>query len=265
MHVCSKCGKKVFFSINLIDGLCEKCLKEKQEEDHQAFLERKKKADTFLNDLIQLYQKATIDLQKITYEKVNETLNYCIDLEAKFEELPSIPQIGDAIKDRAERQVLYWEIPGLGYIDYDEDKDLFMLGNLFHSVQNRRQVLETMVLHSDEFEKNLCALHHVPIEHEMDIALDMGDRDPWPAIKTYNITARTSLSSLEQFITLDIETTGLNPRENEIIQISAIHFVNFCPINVFSSYVQPLSTTLQMRCWKMRRFLHNFFLHFPLS
>jgi DNA polymerase III epsilon subunit family exonuclease len=44
------------------------------------------------------------------------------------------------------------------------------------------------------------------------------------------------------FIAVDIETTGLNPRHNEIIEISAIKFVNGEHKECFSSLINPLTS-----------------------
>lgn len=38
---------------------------------------------------------------------------------------------------------------------------------------------------------------------------------------------------------IDVETTGLNPVNDEIIQITALRFLNFEPVETFTTYVKP--------------------------
>lgn len=58
-------------------------------------------------------------------------------------------------------------------------------------------------------------------------------------IKTTKITKRTNYANLKNFVVLDIETTGLKPDKNEIIEIGAIKFNNFIPIEKFEQLIKP--------------------------
>ncbi|KOR24224.1 3'-5' exonuclease [Clostridium sp. L74] len=53
-------------------------------------------------------------------------------------------------------------------------------------------------------------------------------------IKYPNTTKKPS-----DFVVLDFETTGLDPVNNEIVQIGAIKFENYKPVQIFSTYVKP--------------------------
>ncbi len=55
-----------------------------------------------------------------------------------------------------------------------------------------------------------------------------------PEIKYSRISAKTKFSSICDFIALDIETTGLSCNSN-IIEVSAVKFENFKPIEAFTS------------------------------
>ena len=52
------------------------------------------------------------------------------------------------------------------------------------------------------------------------------------------LTARTSLRSLQTFVAFDTETTGLG-LSDDIIELSAVRFVNFVPRLQFSTLIQP--------------------------
>lgn len=236
MYTCSKCGKKIFFAINLIDGLCEKCSNEKK---HESGIRDRKVAETYLNQLIELHLGMSINIRTASFDEIVHAHEYCDLFIDKIQDLPNIPKIGDVIKDHAENQILWWEVPGLGRVDYDEEKDLIMMGQLYEDAKDLKKNLEAIVKESNEFNHILHSLHYSEIDpHPLEQPYAY-DGKLWPQLQTYNVTARTPLSKLERFISLDIETTGLNPMENEIIQVSAIRFLNFYPIEVFSTYIKP--------------------------
>ena len=56
---------------------------------------------------------------------------------------------------------------------------------------------------------------------------------------TRPIEKNASLASLGNFIAIDTETTGLNPENNKIIEIAAVKFVAFKPVEIFSTYLDP--------------------------
>lgn len=65
-------------------------------------------------------------------------------------------------------------------------------------------------------------------------------RSPVWSLFTYrNVTKASRLDTLGDFITVDVETTGLNPEVHEIIQLSAVTFRDFEPINCFTTYIRP--------------------------
>lgn len=60
-----------------------------------------------------------------------------------------------------------------------------------------------------------------------------------PYEKTKNIIASTKLSKVKDFIAIDVETTGLKTGYNDIIEVSAIRFVDFKPIEIFTTLLKP--------------------------
>lgn len=60
-----------------------------------------------------------------------------------------------------------------------------------------------------------------------------------PIEDTRNITKRSNKEKLGNFIAIDTETTGLKIPGNDIIEIAAIKFNNYIPVEKFHTYLKP--------------------------
>lgn len=60
-----------------------------------------------------------------------------------------------------------------------------------------------------------------------------------PIEDTKNITKATKFEKLHNFIAIDTETTGLKCGGNDIIEICAIKFLNYRPVEKFHTYLKP--------------------------
>ncbi len=54
-----------------------------------------------------------------------------------------------------------------------------------------------------------------------------------------NITKSTPIKSIKDFIAVDVETTGLKTGGNDIIQLSAVKYKDFSPVEAFNTYIKP--------------------------
>lgn len=61
----------------------------------------------------------------------------------------------------------------------------------------------------------------------------------FPEIKFSPVGPSFSRINLMNFVSVDVETTGLNASRNEIIQLSAIKFEDFEPVCAFNTYIKP--------------------------
>lgn len=56
-----------------------------------------------------------------------------------------------------------------------------------------------------------------------------------------SITTRTRIASISNYVVVDVETTGLHPRSSEIVEVAAIRFEDFEPVERFESLCFPLN------------------------
>lgn len=58
-------------------------------------------------------------------------------------------------------------------------------------------------------------------------------------VTTSGLRKNTKVSTISDFVAIDIETSGLSPRSNEILSVSAVRFINQKPVELFFTYVRP--------------------------
>ena len=89
-----------------------------------------------------------------------------------------------------------------------------------------------------EFSCILKSLTPVPIEEDRSINSKRRVSDGLN-LYTRTIPKDTPLESLKDFIVIDTETTGTKPENNKIIEIAAIKFIDFKPVEIFNAYLDP--------------------------
>ena len=61
----------------------------------------------------------------------------------------------------------------------------------------------------------------------------------FPELKTSNIISTSHLDRLGSFTVIDVETTGLKPAKDRIVEVSAIRFDKWEPVGRFSTLINP--------------------------
>lgn len=67
----------------------------------------------------------------------------------------------------------------------------------------------------------------------------LSERLPFSEIVFSNITKKTNIDSIKDFVVVDVETTGLSAVSNEIVDVAAIRFRNFVPVEKFETLCFP--------------------------
>lgn len=90
-----------------------------------------------------------------------------------------------------------------------------------------------------EFTEQLNSIPRVAIELS-DEKRNRKTPSDFPEIKFLNITRATKIETIFPLVVIDIETTGLQVRGNDIIELSAIKYdVGFQPVSCFTTLLKP--------------------------
>ncbi len=242
MPICKHCGKKVLFSFSLIDGFCSNCFSEQQKEQQQIEQRQLESARQYFEQIVDLYRSAHVSIKSVSsvseIKQAKDCCERCIDLLKNISTVPQMDAVLVESLSSPSHILSRVHLDGLGRIDLDSENKTIVLDRPYHELQSLVNSYDLILGNTSEFESFLSSVTRVSV--------NITPREPfcrescqWPILKTRTITVRTPLSSLNSFIVLDTETTGLSPTQNEIIQVSAVLFIGFSPAKVFSTYVKP--------------------------
>lgn len=87
----------------------------------------------------------------------------------------------------------------------------------------------------DKFNRTLSELKLVKIE----LSENEHGRNYSKNFIPKNLTKATPLKKIKDFIAVDTETTGIKVSGNDIIQLSAVKFIDFQPAELWTTYIKP--------------------------
>lgn len=86
-----------------------------------------------------------------------------------------------------------------------------------------------------------CIINNIP-KHDIELNEKYDARrkiSDYPIEHYKGLTAKTVMKSVKDFIAVDTETTGLKADKEDIIELSAIKFNDFSPVEVFHTFLKP--------------------------
>ena len=229
MARCYHCGRSgLFFKVDAELGMCPECI------DQEYY-----KAKEIYNDIL----KAVTTLRGNNLET-----DYAISLCDTFYNMISAfrknPLAIDVLEDNIiQKSTGTTELRGLGfYVGYNYSNLLEDTINRLKREQSSllRKWTETKHKHSKyaSFNEQLIKIpiHDIVLTDEKYTRLAPSDLDD---IKFSSISKSSNYERLSNFIVIDVETTGLSPSKNEIIELSAIKFEEWEPVSKFQTLIKP--------------------------
>ena len=125
----------------------------------------------------------------------------------------------------------------LTIFSFYKDKDLIdSLAKKFDDISKKYQRMKEKIKTEKQFVSDLALIPKAPIRisESENIALDVSDL---MSIHYTGITKKTNYERLGNFVSIDVETTGLSCQRDQIIEVSAIYFEYWDPVKIFSTLV----------------------------
>lgn len=172
--------------------------------------------------------------------QIKQNLALCDSFDASFRKYMNMPYMSESVHLNPDFQFSFVKVGKFGLLPFKKVENGQVEVNfdkVIDLVSATAEKCRTFIKNSDKFLKDKDSLHLINFR----ILPDPGEREASPRtlLVTSNLTARTSLAKISNFIAIDVETTGLSPSRNEIIELAAVKFVNFIPEDVFHAYIKP--------------------------
>lgn len=249
---CKRCGKKIFL-VPLEDGdICSSCArKERIEKTEQRLKEEKRQAEIEAKEEQERQQRA-----KEIYDRILKIAKlpskYILRMEGTLEAVQqyaaTCSEVIDKLKEAEENEQFLKAYQSL----WNANDFKFEFWHPYGDERNNRAYLQhgeneyTKELEYAQKIINNSALAEKQIKEVPRAAIKRTaseftpDEDPdFTNIKLGNVTASTSRTQLADYIVIDTETTGLSPSKNEILQIAAVKYEAFTPVEAFVTYIKP--------------------------
>lgn len=245
---CPQCGKKMFsFPWSNNAEVCNSCesanriAKETQEANQRkvAIAETKK----FYDELVRLWDN-TGNKWYYSFASLDEAHavnSDCDVFQSLVQQIPEYPYFNEVFADNCDYvNADSCSSKDFGRLDVshiDANTVKLDFDQLIKNVNRRQERAQKIIQNSQSFQEMLDEIQHVEIQYEC--IHQLLEKPDIGFFESKNITSRTSIDKLNPFYVVDVETTGLNPTRDEILQIAAIRFVNFEPVDAFVSYTKP--------------------------
>lgn len=250
---CAACGKKTLSVLMRDGGICSSCAtKAAQEEANRRAQEAKQKAKQkaeaeeakrlraeAIYDKIKkrpsLPQKDNI-LKNGTLADAERYLKACNEI---IENLQAAKSNSDFLElyrhlwDSNDLRFPYWNI----YYRTENMPIAYLQHGIDHYIKEKEyaeEIIEkTMLVKKFALETPRADIKREPCSYQP-------DEDPdFAGLKLSNVTASSIRMQLADYIVIDVETTGLSPTKDGIVQIAAVKYESYTPIEIFCTYIKP--------------------------
>lgn len=247
MPKCKRCGKKgLLLKLNSA-SLCKECENELIAEENKR--NQIKYSESIFSKIVSTYSDLC---RKHDYQSfsIEDSIKYvdlcvatCLSLSELINEYVSSPGFFDSLCVHKVEGFSYFvkEIKELNFSIFDHDTE--------DSIKKRLKEIPVNLVSNFKKDKNRLLLdkkflsemrsvdhHAISLKNTDTFHLDVSSLEQ---IKYSNITNKTNYERLGNFVSIDIETTGLSHINNKITEISAIKFEYWQPVTIFTTLINP--------------------------
>lgn len=249
MGVCCSCNRKGFLLSVDSAGLCKVCAEAKRKDEmarmaelNRQQAEKLRQRDELVqlryNDLISVYNSAIVDVSTCALVDISTAIPFCDRFLQNLIDFAALDGCDKFIQDNAKVYGSFVELPSLGYVQRTTNPDGISFSRQISKIEACKKQYESILSESNRFAELINEVNFTEVAI-CDTAEAIPRNLSKHSVDTKSITKRTPVTKLNTFIVIDTETTGLSPIKNEIIQLSAVKFVGFQPVEAFSTYIRP--------------------------
>lgn len=254
MAKCLVCGKnRLFLYVDSL-GRCKECqqrAKKESEAEFNAFYMQIlflyyeiRENVNIKNNPIEAYKQIPFIENKV--KKCNELMNklsdpkYITQLMRKFSEDVKYESYG--FKPYGVGKLEEWDVT----VYQNNGKNIFTLDDFISAISKKVSLYEKSLLRkiesiklNVEFQNRINNLNTFEItlsdtKHKILSVLDLEEN-----VKYTSITPKTSFDRIGNFVVVDIETTGLSCSNSKIVEVGAIKFEDWTPVEKFHTLINP--------------------------
>lgn len=244
---CKRCGKKVFWVPLEAGDICSSCArKEQKEKTEQRLREEKRQAEIKAQEEEEQRKRAT-EIYAETIALTNLPGIYDLRMKGALEDVEKYAEACDKItknlKEATENTQFLRAYQSASqenafHLDWYRSAEGSYIEAAIKAYGDKQKYAQEILDKSALAEKQIKEVPRAAIKRAASEFAP--DEDPdFTNIKIGNVTASTSRAQLADYIVIDVETTGLSPSKNEILQIAAVKYESFAPIEAFVTYIKP--------------------------
>ena len=254
MGKCTICGKQGFFLKVDAQGMCNECSKKLKIEEDRKF-------EVYYSELVSRLhkQKEVIDIGNdpiLALECIPTLKNKITECEKLISEINN-PQYENRLMEKLVNSITYRDDfhkrHGMGMLEEfgisvyaDPISKVFSKEKILSDIEKqinvyKRQWIKKIksIQDSAEFQKRIEEIAAVEMKttdtkHNKQTVSELEE-----LIKYTNITPKTSFDRIGSFVVIDTETTGLSSTKDNLIEIAAIRFEDWIPVEKFHTLLNP--------------------------
>ncbi|MCI6696164.1 MAG: exonuclease domain-containing protein [Erysipelotrichaceae bacterium] len=251
MAKCLICGKKGLFLYVDSLGRCKECAKKESEAEFNAFYEQilrfynEVREDIDIkSDPFEAYEQIPFIVNKV--KKCDELVNKIVDqryitkLIKRFNE--NLEYDDKDFKSLGIGKLKDWDISvyrEYGKNTFTQDDFISAISKKIYSYKNFWLRKIESIKENIEFQNRIKNLNTFEItltdaKHKILSVLDLEEN-----VKYTSITPKTSFDRIGSFVVVDIETTGLSCSNSKIVEVGAIKFEDWAPVEKFHTLINP--------------------------